>query len=108
MSGKQVEKSEAEQIWEEIKSLPINMFALSNQKVEQHVVKVPMPSRDELLLKLVSTAALPALEETLANKFLTQGRKYEVEVAEGYTIVRRGSQREEEIKKALAPFVVAK
>ena len=107
MSGKQVEKSESEQIWEEIKGLPINMFALSNQKVEQHVVRVPMPGRD-LLLKLVSTAALPALEETLANNFLTKGRKYEVEVAEGYTIVRRGSQREEEIKKALAPFLVVK
>lgn len=107
MLGKQVEKSEAEQIWEEIKTLPINMFALSNQKVEQHVVRVPMPGR-ELLLKLVSTATLPALEETLANGFLTKGRKYEVELAEGYTIVRRGSERAEEIKKALAPFVVAK
>lgn len=107
MSEKQVEKSESEQIWDEIKDLPISMFALANQTVKQHVVYVPMRGRD-VLLKLVSTAALPALEETLSNKYLTGGKKYEVEVADGYTLVRRASTREEEIKKALGPFLVAK
>lgn len=104
MSEKQ---NESEQIWNEIKDLPISMFALANQTVKQHVMYVPMRGQD-LLLKLVSTAALPALEETLNNNFLTKGKKYEVEIADRYTIVRRASTREEEIQKALGPFIVAK
>lgn len=107
MAEKPVEKSESEQIWEEIKALPISVFALPGQTVEKHVTRVPFPGK-ELLIKLISPAALPALEETLANKLYTGGKKYEVEVGESYIMIRRASNREEEIKKALGPFVVAK
>jgi len=113
MSEKQVDKSESEQIWNEIKDLPISMFALPNQTVKQHIVGVPLPGRKDLVVKMLSTAALPSLEESLANRSYTKGRKYEVEVAEGYAIVRRASNDKEEIEKALAaripaPFVVLK
>lgn len=101
---KKVDKSESEQIWDEIKDIPISMFALPNQSVKQHVVQIPVPGK-ELLVKLISTAALPALEEALVNRF---GKKYEVDVAEGYVIVRRFSSREDEIKTALANFIIAK
>lgn len=102
-----IKKNDAEQIWKEIEDLPIAMFALPNQTVKQHMVPMPVPGK-ELLLKLVSTAALPALEEALGNIRMTGGKKYEVEPAEGYVIVRRASSREEEIKKVLAPFIVVK
>lgn len=104
MSEKQVDKNESEQIWNEIKDLPIAIFALANQTVQQHVVYVPMRGSD-LLLKLISTAALPALEETLNS---VKDKKYEIEVAEHYTIVRRASSKKKEIQKALGPFLVAK
>lgn len=97
-------ETEADQIWEEIKDLPIGMFALANQTVKQHVHALPVPGK-ELLVKLVSTAALPALEETLTNRF---GKKYEVDVAEGYVIVRKVPSQEEDIKKALASFIIAR
>lgn len=100
-------KNEAEQIWKEIEDLPISMFALPNQTVKQHVIQLPVPGK-ELLLKLVSTATLPALEEALNNTRLTGGKRYEIEIAEGYVIVRRASSRKEELKKVLAPFVIAK
>ncbi len=80
------------------------MFALANQTVKQHVYALPIPGK-ELLVKLVSTAALPALEDALTSRF---GKKYEVDVAEGYAIVRKTSSREEDIRKALAPFIIAK
>lgn len=97
---KHVDKTESEQIWQEIKDLPILVFALPNQTVKQHVMQVPMPGK-ELLLRLVSTAVLPSLEESL-------GKRYEVVVAEGYVTVKRASTREVEVKKALAPFLVVK
>lgn len=102
---KKVNKAESEQIWEEIKDLPIAIFALPNQTVKQHVSSLPIPGK-ELLLKLTSTAALPALEEAVNNT--VRGKRYVVEVAEGYTIVRRESVQKEELKKAIAPFLVVK
>lgn len=99
---------ESELIWEEIKDLPIAMFALPNQTIKQHVSKLNVPG-NKLLLKLVSTAALPALEDALNNAAAVHSKRYEVELAEGYTVVRRGSVQKEEIKKALAaPFIVVK
>ena len=61
--------------------MTLNIYALPNQKVSNHVTVLEVPG-DELYLKLKSTAVLPALEESL-------GSKYEVELSEKYTIVRR-------------------
>lgn len=104
---KKTDKPESELIWEEIKDLPIAMFALPNQTIKQHVSRLEVPGT-KLLLRLTSTAALPALEEALNNVVATHGKRYEVELAEGYTVIRRASIQKEEIKKALAPFIVVK
>ena len=89
-------KHESDKIWDEIKNLSIDMFALPNQTVQQHIVPLQVAGK-ELLVKLVSTAALPALEEAI-NRY---GKKYTVTVAEGYVVVTRASTREDDIKKAL-------
>jgi len=72
---------ESEKIWDEIKNVGINMFALPNQRVQDHVTVLDVPG-NELYVKLKSTAVLPALEECLGSKF-------SVELCEKYTIVRR-------------------
>lgn len=86
-------KTEADDIWTEIAVLPINLFGLTNQVVAQHVTKVPLPGK-ELYLKLSAGAVLPALEEAL-------GKKYSVEMGMGYTIVRRASDRDAMVAKAV-------
>jgi hypothetical protein len=93
--------SEADIIWAEIRNLPIDMYSLPNQRVEDHVVrKVGIP--DACLLTLRSQAVLPSLEATLAVREQTtmvrtaEGDpvskthpKYVLEEAEGYVLVRR-------------------
>ena len=60
----------ADVIWEEVKNLPINMYAMM-AKVSDHVTRVHgVPGK--LCVRFKSGAALPALEESL--KELTQSR----------------------------------
>lgn len=62
------EKTAAEKIWEEIKDLKIDMFALPNQFVHQYCKYVSIePSKCYLLL--TASAALPSLETAVGNKF---------------------------------------
>lgn len=61
-------KTAADQIWDEIKNLNINMFALANQKVHMYCKPVLVePSRLFLLSSVGS--ALPALEAVVAPKY---------------------------------------
>ncbi len=84
---------ESEKIWGEISNLPIQVFALAGQKVEQHVTKLLVPGK-VLFLKLRATSVLPALEEAIGNK-------YTVEVADGYICVKRSEDQAEVVKSAL-------
>lgn len=74
--------TEADQMWSEISNLPINLFALGNRRVHQHVTKLTVPGVPKLFVKLSSQAVLPALEETL-------GKKFTVEPAEGFVTITR-------------------
>ena len=71
----------ADDIWDDIKARPIEMFALSNQKVEHHVTKLDVPVKNQLYVKLSSSAVLPSLEASLSD--------YDVEAAEKYVIIKR-------------------
>jgi hypothetical protein len=58
----------AQQLWDKIKDIPIDLYALPNQTVKQHVVreeKLEKAVPDALHLILKSAAVLPALEESL-------------------------------------------
>ena len=85
--------SEADKIWQEIRGLAINVYSLDGQKVSDHVLKIDLPA-NELYVKLKSSAVLPALEAAL-------GKKYEVELAEQYVIVRRAVVDDEVVLNAL-------
>lgn len=63
-----VVKTAADQIWDEIKNLNINMFALANQKVHMYCKPVIVePSR--LFLLASAGSVLPALEAVVASKY---------------------------------------
>lgn len=74
-------KPESDKIWEEIRSLPIQMFGLPNQLVAMHCQPVPVePS--SLYLMIRSQAVLPSLEAAIGND-------YTVELVAGYVVVKR-------------------
>lgn len=60
-----VQPDKAEVLWNELRNLPIEVFALPNQRVEDHLNRVAgIPNK--LYLRTKSAAALPAFE-TLLN-----------------------------------------
>lgn len=79
---KETKKAESDLIWDEIKDISIDIYALPNQKVSGHVNKVNIPG-NQLMVTLNSTAALPALETAIVK------RGFEVEQTPKYIIVRR-------------------
>lgn len=78
---KEVELTEGDKIWAEIKGLPLAMYALPNQTVEQYLIKVESNYPD-LLVKIAASAVVPAMETLL------QGR-YTMEQLEGYWLIKR-------------------
>jgi hypothetical protein len=63
--------TEAGKIWASIKLLPIHIFGLSNQVVENYCFPVNI-SPDKLYLASKASAVLPALETTVAGKFVVE------------------------------------
>lgn len=82
-----------DKIWAEIKDVKLSLYGLPNQNVFQHVsrLEVPMPG---CLIKLKSSAVLPALEEALGSKF-------SFESGEGYVVVSRRVDTADMVKEAL-------
>jgi hypothetical protein len=91
-------KSAADEIWEEIRNLPIEMFALPNQRVEDHLVRMQV-TPNELYLKPKSSSALPAFEAMLKGQVVLIQQatgnicapKYLMEETDLYIIVRRNT-----------------
>jgi len=98
-------KKLADELWDEIKDLPIEMYSLDNQRVLNHVTRKG-GTPDSVVLSLRAPAVLPSLEAVLnAQKqyrdkvsfaMKAEGEnvtetfpKYEMEEAEGYVVVRR-------------------
>lgn len=90
MEGKNKEKSNKKvfvsAIWDEIKNLPVQLYSLPAQTVEQ-AFKLLGGDAQSVYLQAHNQVALPALEETLG---CDRGRKakYTIEQAEGYIMVR--------------------
>jgi hypothetical protein len=94
-------ENEADAIWEELRHLPIEMFALPNQMVEDHLLRVRgVPN--QLFVKPKSPAALPALEALLKGQTMIRVErtaegdpinvsypKYELEETDLYLVVKR-------------------
>jgi hypothetical protein len=58
----------AGKIWKEIKDLPIDMYALADQTVRNHVEMKPVPG-DVLFLKPKSQAVIASLGSAIGSKY---------------------------------------
>jgi|SRR5690606_3371423 len=88
---KVAEQTKAAKIWEKIKNAPIEIYALPNQVVSDHVKreqKLEVAVPDSLHLTLKSAAVLPALEESLNRVRLGAGERFEINQQSLYTVVR--------------------
>lgn len=100
---KQVEKvkaPESDLIWEEIKALPLDIFGLSYQSVQDHVKKIELPG-NECYISFKVGSVLPSLEDTLSNMKLTRGKKYLIENADKYYYVKRDNNKTDQVEKAI-------
>lgn len=88
-------KKESDKIWDEIKDLPIAMFALSSQTVSHHVERIDLDP-NIVHLRTKSSAVVASLDEALncvADRAGNVRRTdaYEIEQAEGgFVVVKRG------------------
>ncbi len=90
------EKTAAEKIWEQIKDIPIDIFALPNQTVEMHVkrdARLEKAMPDAVHVKLKSAAVLPALEEALGKVRLPASKvglpqMFEFSSLDAYTVIK--------------------
>jgi hypothetical protein len=83
------DKMVSDKIWDNIKNLAIEMFAIPGQKVHMHFKKLNGGSPSDLYLKAKSSAALPSLEAAL-DFYLPE--KYVVRNAEQYIVVTEVEQ----------------
>lgn len=87
-------KTESDKIWNEVKTLPIDVFAIPGQKVKDNVKRYKV-SPDALYVKLNSSAVLPALEQSLSRDgrgVLWEHPRYTMEQADGgFVVIRRAA-----------------
>ena len=69
LSNKNVDNTLANKIWEEIKNLKIDMFALPNQRVHNYCKPISVDP-DKLFLIPTAWAVLPVLEQLLNPKYI--------------------------------------
>ncbi len=70
VTSEKIEETVAEKLWSKIKDLPIDIFALPNQTVKDHVKfekELAAAVPDSVHLTLRSAAVRPALEESLGR-----------------------------------------
>jgi hypothetical protein len=94
MVSKNIEETskvtEAEKIWNRIKDLPFEIFALPNQTISNYaerVQKMEKVSPDTLHLLLRSSAVRPLLEEFLTKIRLPKTQKFVVGDVHKYTTI---------------------
>lgn len=83
--------TEATTIWETIKNAPIDIYALPNQVVGNHVKreqKLEAAVPDSVYLILKSAAVLPALEDSLNKVRLDSDKRFEISQQSKYTVVK--------------------
>lgn len=68
-------ESQSLKIWNQIKDIDLELFALPGQTVEKHASPVLDMSKTELHLLLKTSAALPVLEEVVRKFGLVVDRK---------------------------------
>jgi len=82
-------KTKSDVIWNQIKNLKLELFALPDEVVDKHFERMEVTD-DEVHLKLknkAGMAVIPALVEALQSIKLARGEGYNVEETKDYLIV---------------------
>jgi hypothetical protein len=96
-SDKAVEQTAAAKLWDKIKDLPMDIFALPNQTVKDHAKREEGMDNvfpNDVYIILRSAAAYPALEEALGtaqarNQIkLAKGERFELSQSARYTVIK--------------------
>lgn len=82
------EATQAQLIWQKIKDIDLELFALGDQTVEVHSDPVTSLSNTELYLLLKTAAALPQLEAKLPKVKWSDTEVLEVEQREKFVVVK--------------------
>lgn len=76
----------ADQIWEKIKDIDLQLWALEGQTLEKNATRVPVDD-EKLYLLLKAGAVMPVLEEALRKKKFDKDRTYEVSTVSRYCVI---------------------
>lgn len=96
-SEEKVTQTAASILWEKIKDLPIDIFAIPNQTIKDHVsrdenMEIVFP--DAIHVTFRAAAAYPALEEALRTAVgrnqikLAKGERFELSQNSKYTVIK--------------------
>lgn len=86
------QKSLSDQIWDKVKGLDLNLFALPGQTLEKNADRVKV-LETEVHLKPKTPAVIPALEDLLPGVRLSDGSKLElVQTAKNDLVVLRKAE----------------
>jgi len=91
LSGGDADKVLATELWDRIKDQQIDIFALPNQTISDHVTRheeLEKASPESLHLTLRSDAVLPALEDTLSKLRLKANEQIDISKLSRYTVVK--------------------
>jgi hypothetical protein len=86
MASAKKEKTRSDVIWDQIKDLPVEIYALPNQTLSQHVERLEV-AEDLVHLKPKSPAILPAMEEALGKVKLARGEKFDVAPQQNFIVI---------------------
>jgi hypothetical protein len=94
---KAVEQTVSSKLWDKIKDLPIDIFALPNQTIKDHIKReegMEAVFPNDVYVTLRSAAAYPALEEALGTAQarnqvrLAKGERFELSQSARYTVIK--------------------
>lgn len=87
----QAEVTKASKLWDKIKDIPLEIFALPNQTVKDHIKREEAMEAifpNDVYVTLRSQAVLPALENALCNVKLGKNEKIDISQSNRYTVIK--------------------
>lgn len=77
----------ADELWDKVKDLPLELYALPNQTLASNCTRVNV-APDQLHLKLASGAVVAAMTEALKNVKLADDEEFDISTAGVFTVVK--------------------
>jgi len=86
MAEKKEKPTKSDEIWNKIKGLPINLYALGGVTIESQSQRLVVVD-DLVYLRLKTSASLPLIEEAIQNIKLPSGERLEFAPEKDYIVI---------------------